>query len=776
MPRYIEKIENITLPVLPLRGLVAFPSIPVSFDVEREVSLKAIKNAQKNNNLILLVTQKDISVKLPTKDDLFTVGTIATIKQTMKTQEGFTRVVAEGSCRAEILDISINKNNEMTATCLSKVVSNVGTELDLKTEALMRKTDEQFEQMISFLPSISDEMILTSKSLKNPGLYSDFLASIALVKFDDKQKILNEFRPYERLEKLSTIFDNELEILNLENKISKKVKRSMDENQREYYLREQLKAIQVELGYDANDDCDSYFQKIDKSNIPDEIKEKLKKEVSRLSKTPFGSPDASVLRNYIETCLSIPWNKSTKDVVNIEVAKKTLNNDHDGLDKVKNRILEYIAVKQLSPDIKNQIICLVGPPGVGKTSIGASIAKAMNRKYVRVSLGGVRDEADIRGHRKTYIGAMPGRIIESLIKAGTNNPVMLLDEIDKLCSDAHGDPASALLEVLDPEQNKFFVDHFIEEPVDLSNVLFIATANTLDTVPRPLIDRMEVIYVDSYTTDEKIIIAQNHLIKKQLKRHGLTKSQLSISKDALLEIIKSYTRESGVRSLERNIASLCRKAAKYLIENNKKQLRITAKNIETFLGPKIFIEDEKETEDLCGVVNGLAYTESGGDLLKIEATIMDGSGKLELTGSLGEVMKESAQIAVSYIRAHSSELNIDSDFYKNKDIHIHVPEGAVPKDGPSAGVTMLTALVSSLTGRNVDHNYAMTGEITLTGRVLPIGGLREKSSAALSAGVKNVLIPKENLRDIVELPDAIKNSINFIPCNKVSQVIKYAIL
>lgn len=775
MPRYIEKISQTTLPLIPMRGLVAYPSIPINFELQRDLSVSACDYACKNGMHILLLTQRDISVENPTAKDLYNVGTIAKIKQTLKTPEGFTRVIAEGVCRAEVLSITDN-GSFLSADVMSKVLAPVAGYYDIKMEALRDAAFSTFDELLDFLPSVSDEMVLTIQSIENPGMFADCIASNALIKFKDKQAVLEKFDPAKRLETLVSLLAAQLKMLRLEDKINRKVKENIDDGQREYYLREQLKVIQGELGLDTGDDPENYAERIDAAKLPAEVNEKLKKEVARLARTPVGSPDATVIRNYLDVCLEIPWNKRTEDRLDVVSAKKILDADHNGLDKVKARILEYLAVKQLNPDLKNQIICLVGPPGVGKTSLAASIAKAMKRKYVRVSLGGVRDEADIRGHRKTYVGAMPGRIIDGLTHAGSLNPVMLLDEIDKMCSDLHGDPASALLEVLDPEQNKYFRDHFIELPVDLSECLFITTANTLDTVPRPLIDRMEVIRLNTYTPSEKLRIAKNHLLPKQLKRHGLTKKNVKIPDAVLAEMIKGYTRESGVRNLEREIASLCRKAARELIETGSSKVSVTLKNLETYLGPVKFIDDDPSLFDECGIVNGLAYTEVGGDVLKIETAVMNGTGKIELTGSLGDVMKESARIAVSYIRVHCAELGIESDFYKTKDIHIHVPEGAVPKDGPSAGATMLTSIASALSGKLVRHDIAMTGELTLTGKVLPIGGLREKASAAFAAGIRHILIPSENVRDLAEIPSEITDAIEFTPCKKAKDVLSVALI
>jgi len=770
MSRYIEKAEKITLPVIPTRGLVAFPSVPLSFEIEREVSIAATEAARDTDMYVLLLCQKTIDCEVPTPSDLFSVGTVCHIKQTHKGPDGIIRVIAEGVCRAKTLSFTAI-GNCMYADVMTKTVSLERGESDLKAEALLREAISSLEQLLTFAPTDGTEILITAKSIKNPAQAADFIASSSLVKFEDKQKVLEVFEPLERLEALIVVLESEAKLLGLEMTIHKKVRESIDENQRDYYLREQLKVIQGELGGDSDDELEEYYDRIDAAQLPKEITEKLYKEVGRLAKSPFGSPEAAVLRNYLDICLEIPFNTVTDDTVDVAKAKKILDDDHDGLEKPKDRILEYLAVKQLNPELGNQIICLVGPPGTGKTSLGASIARAMNRKFVRVSLGGIRDEAEIRGHRKTYVAAMPGRIVTALTQAGSMNPVMLLDEVDKLCSDMKGDPSSALLEVLDGEQNKTFRDHFVEMPCDLSRVMFIATANTLDTIPRPLLDRMEIIELSSYTKNEKAAIAENHLIPKQLKRHGLTKRALRISRPVIEEIIDGYTRESGVRNLEREIASLCRKVARIMIETGKKSVSVTAQNLRTFLGARKFLEEEKAFGNEIGVVNGLAYTSVGGDVLKVETTVMDGTGKLELTGTLGDVMKESARIAVSYIRAHAEELGIPSDFYKTKDIHIHVPEGATPKDGPSAGVTMLSSLVSTLSATPVRCDTAMTGELTLTGRVLPIGGLKEKTTAAWNAGIKRVIIPADNVPDLDEIDPIVRQSLLFIPCKRCDQVL-----
>ena len=774
MPRYIEKVESLTLPVIPLRGVVAFPSIPVNFELEREISKKACQAALASNMLVFLLTQKDTSVDDPSDNDFYKTGCVAQIKQTLtKNQDGNIRVIAEGYCRAEVVKLKRDKDY-ITADVLSKTLTAETGVLDIRSEALINESLNTLEEMLQFHPTISGDYLTTASSISNPGLLADFIASSVFVRYQDKAAVLEMFDPLKRLEKTIVLMESEMKLLRTEVDIQRKVKEAIDENQRDYYLREQLKAIESELGID--EDADELQKKMAKMTLPEEVREKLEKEIGKLAKAPTGSPEAAVIRNYIETCLDIPWNKKTHDRVDIEAAKKILDADHDGLTKIKERILEYLAVKQLNPELKNQILCFVGPPGVGKTSLGASIARAMKRKYVRVSLGGIRDESDIRGHRKTYIGSMPGRIITSLTQCGSLNPVMLLDEVDKMCSDVHGDPASALLEVLDGEQNKAFRDHFIELPVDLSDCLFIATANTLDTIPRPLLDRMEVIELHTYTPSEKLAIAKHHLFPKQLKRHGLNRRMLKLTDDAINEIISGYTRESGVRNLEREIGAICRKCAKTIVEDGVKTVSVDKGDIERLLGPKKFIDDALLSSDLVGVTNGLAYTEVGGDMLKVEVLAVEGSGKIELTGTLGDVMKESAHIAVTYTRAHADEYGIDKNFYKTKDIHIHVPEGAVPKDGPSAGVTMTTSLISALSGLRVRHDIAMTGEITLTGRVLAIGGLREKSTAAYNMGIRTLLIPKENMRDIAELDEVVRNEVNFIPCETLDDVLKNALV
>ena len=770
----IEKIETLTLPIVALRGIVAFPAVTINFECAEEETLAAASAALETDSYVLLLSKKNVEESEIKTDELYKIGTVAKIKQSVKTPEGKIRIIAEGLCRAEASEIR-SFADYLVAEAVCRKIS-LADEGGLRAKAMIEQAKKLLEEMTSYMPAPSDELIMRAKSITNPGLLADFIAANVLVKYEDKQTVLEKFEPMKRLMALLGIMEQEIELLKCQKDIHRTVRDRLNRNQREYYLREEMTVIQDELGGGESSDFDEYYAKIMDANLPSQVEEKLLKENERLAKTPFGSAEAGILRTYLDTCLELPWNKRTKDRVNVGAAEKILNADHDGLEKVKERILEFLAVKQLNPDLRNQIICLVGPPGVGKTSVASSIAKAMNRKYVRVSLGGVRDEADIRGHRKTYIGAMPGRIMNAMTQAKVKNPLILLDEIDKLTSDAHGDPASALLEVLDSEQNCSFRDHFIELPFDLSECVFIATANTLDTVPRPLIDRMEVIELKTYTRREKAQIAKNHLIPKQFKRHGLTKKMLSINEGAVLEIIDFYTREAGVRNLERNIADLCRKAAKRLLcEDGVKSIKITEKNISDFLGARKLIPDKIADEDEIGTVNGLAYTEVGGDMLKIEASILDGSGKIELTGSLGDVMKESAQIAVSYVRSITSEYSIEKDFYKTKDIHIHCPEGAVPKDGPSAGVTMVTALVSALSGRPVKRSVAMTGEISLRGKVLPIGGLKEKTMAAYAAGVKTVFIPADNMRDLPEIDPVARENLNFVPCKRIEEVLNGAL-
>lgn len=784
MSQYIEKAEKMTLPLITLRGTVAFPAALLNFELTEETDMRAAKAASATNGLVLLITEvpenreylapEGENAEAETAPALFSVGTIVRIKQLVKTPEKQVRMIVEGCARATLLNIS--EDGEFPVAELMTKTVVLGDPTELRARAYLHTAMEALHSLSEFLPSGAEDMLRTAAAIRDPGQLADFIASNVLIKTEDKQEILECYEPYPRVDKLLSLLEGEHKVLACAADIRRKVNVRLAQNQKEFYLREQIRVLQDELGEGANSETEHYETRIRALKLDAEIERKLLKENERLSKTPYGSSEASVLTGYLDTVLELPWHKTTKDRVDIAAAKKILNDDHDGLEKVKDRILEFLAVKQLHPELKNQVICLVGPPGVGKTSVAASIARAMKRKYVRVSLGGVRDEADIRGHRKTYLGSMPGRIMAALTQAGSSNPLILLDEIDKMVQSAHGDPASALLEVLDGEQNKTFRDHYIEVPYDLSDCLFIATANTLDTVPRPLIDRMEIIEMKSYTKREKISIAKNHLLPKQLKRHGLTRAQLRLSDEAMIELIDHYTHEAGVRNLERTIASLIRKAARKMIEENKKSITIDAKHLKEYLGNRKLTPEKIEMQDEIGTVNGLAYTELGGDMLKVEVAALEGTGKLELTGSLGEVMRESAKAALSYTRSIASQYDISPDFYQKKDIHIHVPEGAVPKDGPSAGVTMLTALVSALTGRPVRHDVAMTGEITLRGRVLPIGGLREKTMAAYNAGVKTVLIPADNECDLDDIDPMARDHLTFIPCRVADDVLRNALL
>ncbi len=774
MSKYIEKAETLTLPLIVLRGVVAFPSVNLSFEISDAASVGAAGAAKDTNAFVLLVTAKEAEMSEPTPEALYRVGTVAKIKQTLKTPDGTLRLVVEGYSRAAVTGIT-KLRDYYIVDALCKTIQLKG-DSSLHSEALMREAISALEETVKYLPALSGDIVAAAKDIGNLGLLADFIASNVLVKHTDKQAVLECFEPYERMEILLSLLDNEADILRLEMDVHKKVRGRMNDHQRDYYLREQIKVIEEELGEDGVSEAEEYALRIRKAGLPKDVEEKLLKENSKAAKMPFGTAEASVLRNHIDVCLELPWNKKTTDRPDLVRAQKILDRDHDGLEKIKERILEFLAVKQLAPNLKNQILCLVGPPGVGKTSIAASIATAMNRKYVRVSLGGVRDEADIRGHRKTYIASMPGRIMKAVADAGVSNPLILLDEIDKLTRDAHGDPSSALLEVLDGEQNKAFRDHFVEFPFDLSDCLFIATANSYEGIPRPLLDRMEIIELKIYTKREKLEIAKNHLLPKQRKRHGLDGRRCKIGEDALVELIDFYTREAGVRNLEREIAALCRKAAKELVERSQKSITITQPDIARYLGPRKLLPETISPEHEVGVVNGLAYTELGGDLLKIEAAVLEGSGKIEITGSLGDVMQESARLAVSYVRSVAATYGIDPDFYKNTDIHIHAPEGAVPKDGPSAGVTITTALISALSGRPVRRDVAMTGEITLRGKVLAIGGLKEKTMAAYTAGVQTVLIPADNLRDLSEIDPLARENLTFVSCRHLSEVLSHALL
>lgn len=776
----------INIPLLPLRGLAVFPGMVLHFDVGRKKSVEAIEYAMKQNQQIFLVAQRDTRNDDPKKDDVFEIGTVAEIKQIIHLPGENLRVLICGNYRAKIVNI-IDEEPFFIAEveqCAQKgkAVSN------LRSQALIRKAQELIGQYSELGPKLPQDLLTEIVASNDIASLSDFIASNIIMNFEDKQKVLKELNPTKRIELIIRLLEREIGILNIQQEINEKVHEAIDKNQREYYLHEQIKILSQELDEDENpqSEAEEYHERIDELHLGEhgskqqielelEAAEKMHEQADRLMRMPFGSHEATVVRTWLDSCLALPWNKSTKDKLNLDNARKILDRDHYGLDKVKDRIMEYLAVRKLSPNVNGQIICLVGPPGVGKTSIARSIAKAIGKKYVRVSLGGVRDEADIRGHRKTYIGAMPGRIMNAITLAGSNNPLVLLDEIDKLEGDFRGDPASALLEVLDSEQNIAFRDHFIELPFDLSNVMFITTANTIETIPEPLLDRMEIISLSSYTREEKYNIAKQHLLAKQLKKHGLNKRMLKVDDSALYSLIDFYTSEAGVRSLEREIGAICRKAAKEIIDG-KSHVSISAENLEKLLGPKRCKPEKISPVDEVGVVTGLAWTAVGGVTMPVEVCVMDGTGKLELTGSLGDVMKESAKAAISYIRSQASVLGIDNTFYQTKDIHIHVPEGAVPKDGPSAGVTMATAVTSALLGLPVRRDVAMTGEITLRGKVLPIGGLKEKTMAAYRAGVKTVIIPEDNNSDLDEIDKVVKENVKFVTARSLGTVFKTAIV
>lgn len=772
--RYMEEIKNNVLPLLPLRGLTIFPHMVLHFDVGREKSILALESAMVKDQTIFLVTQRDAKVENPGVDDIYSVGTVCKIKQILKLPGDTIRVLVEGLNRASIEEIvSEEPYYEARITVHLEELE----EKTLEIEALMRQTINYFEDYIKQNNTISDDVLITVSEIDEPGKLADVVTSYLLLKQDMRQELLEAVDQAERINKLLEIMAKEIDILKIEKKIGLKVKRKIDKMQKEYYLREQLKIIQEELGDKdgIQAEVEEFKKKIDKAKLPKEAKDKALYELSRLEKLGAASPESGVIRTYLDWVVELPWSKETKDIEDINKVKETLENEHYGLEDVKERILEYLAVRKLNKTMKGPILCLVGPPGVGKTSIARSIANSMNRKFTRMSLGGVRDEAEIRGHRKTYIGAIPGRVIYGMKQAGSKNPVFLLDEIDKMSSDFKGDPADALLEVLDAEQNYNFRDHYIELPYDLSKVLFITTANTLDTIPRPLLDRMEVIDISGYTDEEKIRICTRYLIPRQMKENGIKEGLLSISEKAVKDIINLYTRESGVRNLERKIGALCRKAAIEILQNPEKSIKVTQQNLQKYLGTPRFKYEEKSSKDQIGVVMGLAWTAYGGDTLPVEVIPMPGSGKLELTGQLGEVMQESARAGYSFVRAHAEEFGIDKDFYKNVDIHIHVPEGAVPKDGPSAGVTLITAMVSALSKKPVRSDVAMTGEITLTGRVLAIGGVKEKSLSAYRAGIKTIILPEENRKDIDKIPDNIRKKIKFIFAEKVEDVLNAAL-
>ncbi len=768
--------NRLTLPLVALRGLTVFPGTSLHFDVGRPKSIAAVRYAMETNKLIFLCYQNDISVDEPVREDLAKVGTVAEIRQILNLPDGNIRILVDGLHRARITRFT---NNDQFVLVNLMRMHDISCEDPIQAELLMRRLFHLVEKFLDLYDRFSPEMLTSLLAIDDPGEMADTIVSNLPLKPQHKQSVLDQIEVSARLETLIDILNRETQLLELEKKVMDKVQNNLDQNQKDYVLREKLHVIQEELGEDdaVEADLKKFREQLESRELPKEVCQKLEDELVHLTKTHPFSQEYGVVQNYIETVLSLPWEKKTEDCLDIAHAKQILDRDHCGLDKVKERILEYIAVRKLSGNPKSNILCLVGPPGVGKTSIAHSLAESLGRKYVRISLGGVQNEAEIRGHRKTYVGAMPGRVIEALKHAGSNNPLMLFDEVDKMSRDYSGDPASAMLEVFDPEQNSTFRDHYIELPFDLSQVVFIATANTLDTVPKPLLDRMDVIELSGYTLEEKLEIAKKHLIPKQRKLHGLKANQLKFNPSSLIALIEGYTRESGVRTLERRIASLCRKTAMRLVSSESlATVSVTAGNLHEFLGKKTYQYDKPFEADQIGIANGLAWTESGGDTLCIEVNTMPGSGKLELTGNLGDVMQESAKAALSYVRSNTFRFGIAQDFYKKTDLHIHVPEGAIPKDGPSAGITMATALVSALSGRSVNRFVAMTGEITLRGRVLPIGGLKEKTLAAFRMGIKTVIIPDENKPDYDELPQKIKESMKFVFAKTMDTVLEYALL
>ena len=767
--------SQLTIPVLPLRGMVVYPAVVMHLDIGRKPSVEALEMAMMQKREILLISQKESAIKDPKQDNLFSIGTVAYVKQMLKLPNGTIRVLVEGTARAKVIDY---KQAEPYMLAEAKILMDDQVIDEPKRVALIRMLLEQFKKYVGLSKKLSTETYSSVMDIDDLSRLTDVISSHLPLKLAVKQQLLETTVIEDRAQQLVELISNEQEVLRLEQKIGRRVKKSIEQTQKEYYLREQMKAIQKELGDKdgKSGEIADLQEKIEQSGMPDRMLKIANKELNRYERIPQTSAESSVIRNYLDWLISLPWTEETEDHLEINKATDILNQDHYGLEKVKERVLEHLAVQQLTSSLQGPILCLVGPPGVGKTSLAKSIARAINRRFVRMSLGGVRDEAEIRGHRRTYVGAMPGRIIQGMKKAATINPVILLDEIDKMANDFRGDPAAAMLEVLDPEQNNQFSDHFIEEPYDLSNVMFIATANTLQTIPAPLLDRMEIISIAGYTEVEKQHIAKEHLIPKQLKAHGLTKGQLQIRDEAIIQLIRRYSREAGVRQLERQIAALCRKATKLYVSEEKKRIIITKKQVENLLGKPIYRYGMMETEDQIGAATGLAYTAAGGDTLSIEVSIVPGKGKLALTGKLGDVMKESAQAALSYIRSRTDELSIDPDFYQNHDIHIHVPEGATPKDGPSAGITIATALVSSLTNRAVKKEVGMTGEITLRGRVLPIGGLKEKTLSAHRAGLTTIILPKDNEKDLEDIPKSVRETLTFISVSHLDQVLEHALM
>ncbi len=760
------------MPILALRGIAIFPEQTVHFDIGRVKSALALEAAMKRDQILLLVPQKSIVDDDPGLKDLYPIGTVVKIKQILKTQGESVRVLVAGLYRAKISEMT------QTAPYLAGIVESVHEVKaadTLRSRALRREANALYGAFTEIADRPGQTMQLQMLESESCSFIADSIAQNVPFDYRDKSKLLCQLNPVRRLENVMKLLQQEIVMLRMETDIQQKTRANIDQEQRDYYLREQIKTIREELGEtDEASEFSEYEKQILLLNLPQETEAKLIKDVQRLKKQPFGSAEASVLRNYLDTVLELPWNTYTKERISVDTARKVLDKDHFGLEKVKERILQTIAVRQMAPQMPPQIICLVGPPGVGKTSIAYSVARSLNRKLARIALGGVHDEADIRGHRKTYVGAMPGRILSAMIQAGSMNPLLLLDEVDKLGSDHRGDPSAALLEVLDSEQNHTYRDHYLEVPFDLSKVMFITTANTIDTIPRPLLDRMEIIELNSYSDEEKLMIAKNHLIPKQREKHGIKGKFLKITDDGIREIVRCYTRESGVRTLERCIAQICRKADMVLIAQEK-SITVSGSNLEEYLGTRKYLPDRLPSADQVGLVTGLAWTAVGGETLEVEVNVMDGTGKLQMTGNLGEVMKESAQAALSYIRANAAVLGVDPDFYKTKDIHVHFPEGAVPKDGPSAGITVCTAMVSALTGATVRRDVAMTGEISIRGRVLAIGGLKEKTMAALRHGIRTVIIPKDNERDLADIDPRVRSALNFITAETADTVLSAAL-
>lgn len=764
-----------TLPVLPIRDIVVFPYMILPLFVGREMSIRSIDHALNSNRMIMLLTQKDLNIENPGPDDLFSVGTVGIIMRMLKLPDGRVKILVQGLTKARVLNFT--QTEPMFMAAIERIPDQKIEEISIEVEALIRTVKEQLDKAVSLGKAILPDIMVVVENLSDPGRLADLVASNLGLKTEQAQEILEIDDPVKRLKKVSDILSREVELLLVQQKIQTEARGEIDKTQREYFLREQLKAIQKELGEidERAEEIKEFRKKIEEAKMPEKVMKEAEKQLRRLEKMHPDSAEAATVRTYLEWMVELPWSKSTKDNLDIKAAEKVLNKDHYDLEKVKDRILEYLSVRKLKEKMKGPILCFIGPPGVGKTSLGRSIARALGREFVRMSLGGVRDEAEIRGHRRTYVGALPGRIIQGIRQAGTNNPVFMLDEIDKIGMDFRGDPSSALLEVLDPEQNNAFVDHYLGVPFDLSNVMFITTGNLADTIPGPLRDRMEVIYLSGYTTEEKLGIAKNYLLPKQLEEHGLTKRNLRVTDTALQLLITQYTREAGVRNLEREIANLCRKVAKRIAEGAPKKFLITTKNLHRYLGVPKYLPEEEMEKDEVGVATGLAWTETGGDIIYVEATTMKGKGSLTLTGQLGDVMKESAQAALSYIRSRARKLGIKEDVFSRTDIHIHVPAGAIPKDGPSAGITMATAIASALTGIPVSKNVAMTGEVTLRGRILPIGGLKEKSLAAKRMGIKKVIIPKRNKKDLEDIPKYVKKDIEFIFADTMDDVLKVAI-